>query len=158
MPGALFRRIRIVRTVRNPANFIMRRNVSKDFGKEYAHLLEGNLDQATLTGHGNGAVAGGMVGRSMTAPAGMSVTRKQTVMEKEVGKRKDAAASFLKSVPDEDHLPEVETYMPPTLQDAIFVGHLVTDLDSIAGSIGAAELYGKLTKGCKYITLRTPSS
>jgi hypothetical protein len=155
MPGALLRRsVRIVRTV-NPG-LIMRRNVSKDFGKEYAHLLEGNLDQATLTG--------GMVGRSMTAPAGMSVTRKQTVMEKEVGKRKDAAASFLKSVPDEDHLPEVETYMPPTLQDAIFVGHLVTDLDSIAGSIGAAELYGKLTKGRRCglwknaNTVRPPSS
>jgi manganese-dependent inorganic pyrophosphatase len=32
--------------------------------------------------------------------------------------------------------------MPPFLADAIFVGHLVTDMDSIAGSIGAAELYG----------------
>jgi inorganic pyrophosphatase/exopolyphosphatase len=28
------------------------------------------------------------------------------------------------------------------LKDAIFVGHLVTDLDSVAGAIGAAALYG----------------
>ena len=134
MPRSLLGLVR--RIVTAPQLIIMRRNVSKDFSTEYAHLLEGNsLEQATLTE---------MVGRSATAPAAMSVTRKQTVMEKEVGKRKDAAVSFLKSVPDEEHLPEVETYMPPTLQDAIFVGHLVTDLDSIAGSIGAAELYGKL--------------
>ena len=33
--------------------------------------------------------------------------------------------------------------MPPFLSDAIFVGHLVTDMDSIAGAIGAAELYGQ---------------
>ena len=30
----------------------------------------------------------------------------------------------------------------PSLDDAIFVGHLVTDLDSVAGAIGAANLYG----------------
>lgn len=35
---------------------------------------------------------------------------------------------------DEEHVPE--------LKDAIFCGHLVADLDSIAGAIGAAELYG----------------
>jgi len=36
----------------------------------------------------------------------------------------------------------VKPYIPQTLSDAIFCGHLVTDLDSIAGAIGASELYG----------------
>ena len=33
-------------------------------------------------------------------------------------------------------------YLPKTLEGAIFCGHLVTDLDSVAGAIGAAALYG----------------
>lgn len=33
-------------------------------------------------------------------------------------------------------------YLPDQLAGAIFCGHLVTDLDSIAGAIGAAELHG----------------
>ena len=33
-------------------------------------------------------------------------------------------------------------FLPEALKDAIFVGHLVTDLDSVAGAIGAAALYG----------------
>ncbi|KAI9004472.1 hypothetical protein DFJ74DRAFT_693518 [Hyaloraphidium curvatum] len=36
----------------------------------------------------------------------------------------------------------VEAYIPQALKGAVFVGHLATDLDSIAGAIGAAELYG----------------
>lgn len=35
--------------------------------------------------------------------------------------------------------------MPGLLSAAIFCGHLVTDIDSIAGSIGAAELYGGIS-------------
>jgi manganese-dependent inorganic pyrophosphatase len=45
-------------------------------------------------------------------------------------------------MPEQNKLPEVSAYIPSILSGAIFVGHLVTDLDSIAGSIGAAELYG----------------
>jgi len=110
----------------------MRRNVSKDFSKEYAHLLgEESAVKTSPAGEVGGSVAG------------IAVTRKQTLIEKEQSKRKDAANLFLRSVPDADAaLPEVDTYMPPTLQSAIFCGHLVTDLDSIAGAIGAAELYG----------------
>ena len=33
-------------------------------------------------------------------------------------------------------------FLPKALKDAVFVGHLVTDLDSVAGAIGAAALYG----------------
>ena len=43
------------------------------------------------------------------------------------------------------HLPKKEGEFDaffPALDDAIFVGHVVTDLDSIAGAIGAANLYG----------------
>lgn len=42
----------------------------------------------------------------------------------------------------QSHLPTVPAYVPNTLVGALFCGHLVTDLDSIAGAIGAAELYG----------------
>jgi hypothetical protein len=41
-------------------------------------------------------------------------------------------------------LKSVHIYIPQAWAGAIFCGHLVTDLDSIAGSIGAAELYGKV--------------
>ncbi len=37
---------------------------------------------------------------------------------------------------------QVKGYMPHALEGAIFCGHLMTDLDSIAGAIGASELYG----------------
>ena len=39
-------------------------------------------------------------------------------------------------------LHHVDMYLPKTLEGAIFCGHLVTDLDSVAGAIGAAALYG----------------
>lgn len=45
-------------------------------------------------------------------------------------------------LPAPEALPSVDFYVPQALGDAIFCGHLVTDLDSIAGAIGAAELYG----------------
>lgn len=32
-------------------------------------------------------------------------------------------------------------YTAPSLKDSLFVGHIVTDLDSVAGAIGGAELY-----------------
>jgi hypothetical protein len=35
-----------------------------------------------------------------------------------------------------------ETYVTRCLQNCVFVGHLATDVDSIAGAIGAAELFG----------------
>ena len=72
---------------------------------------------------------------------GEEITRKPTVTEVEVAKRKGSAHTIASTLHDAF---DVETYMPPFLSDAIFVGHLVTDMDSIAGSIGAAELYGAL--------------
>jgi hypothetical protein len=69
------------------------------------------------------------------------VTRKMTVIEAEFAKRQSAAHEFLSQIPTKDDVPLVKAYIPPTLANAIFCGHLVTDLDSIAGAIGAAELY-----------------
>ena len=43
---------------------------------------------------------------------------------------------------DATQVPKVELFLPEVLRDAVFVGHLVTDLDSVAGAIGAAALYG----------------
>ena len=70
-----------------------------------------------------------------------TITRKQTTVERETRKRALAAHEFMLGIP-ENGLPEVQSYIPPTLSGAIFCGHLVADLDSIAGAIGAAELYG----------------
>jgi inorganic pyrophosphatase/exopolyphosphatase len=72
---------------------------------------------------------------------GIKIVRQRTTVEKEFYKRKAAAQSFITQLPKEP-LPHVDAYIPPCLSGAIFCGHLVTDLDSIAGSIGAAELYG----------------
>ena len=71
-----------------------------------------------------------------------TIRRKRTVAEIEVLKRKSAAHEFISHLPAEPTLPDVEPYIPQLLSGAIFCGHLMTDLDSIAGAIGAAELYG----------------
>ena len=59
--------------------------------------------------------------------------RNPTVPEIEVLKRKEAAHTLIEQLPP---TPSVAAYMPPFLSDAIFCGHLVTDMDSIAGAIG----------------------
>ena len=66
-------------------------------------------------------------------------SRKRTTIEKESSRRRDAAKEFISHLPAEI---SVKEYLPSGLSGAIFCGHLVADLDSIAGSIGAAELYG----------------
>ena len=68
------------------------------------------------------------------------VFRKRTVAEAEVLKRKTAAHEFITHFPEGD-LPDVDHYIPDMLGGALFCGHLMTDLDSISGAIGAAELY-----------------
>lgn len=63
--------------------------------------------------------------------------REETALEHAVEAHWDDGASLLK------HLPGKKDTGPnlffPELQGAIFCGHLVTDLDSIAGSIGAVR-------------------
>jgi hypothetical protein len=73
---------------------------------------------------------------------GVTVSRKRTAVEAEQMKRKEEAHQYVIRLPLTAELPEVKKYMPHQLSGAIFCGHLVTDMDSIAGSISAAELYG----------------
>jgi inorganic pyrophosphatase/exopolyphosphatase len=66
--------------------------------------------------------------------------REQTPLEQAVGTKWDETRPFLNRLPaakDEQSLQFL-----PELDGAIFCGHVVADLDSIAGAIGAAELYG----------------
>lgn len=73
---------------------------------------------------------------------GMRIYRRRTAVETDTNKRRQVAHEYVEQLPAETSLPSVEHYVPLALSDAIFCGHLVTDLDSIAGAIGAAELYG----------------
>lgn len=61
------------------------------------------------------------------------ISRKKTTIEREAHKRKDVAQEYISHLPLEITL---EDYIPSALAGAIFCGHLVTDLDSIAGAIG----------------------
>jgi hypothetical protein len=72
---------------------------------------------------------------------GVKISRKRTTVEKEASKRQVAAHEYVSHLPKSADKVK-NPYIPQCLSDAIFCGHLVTDLDSIAGSIGAAELYG----------------
>jgi inorganic pyrophosphatase/exopolyphosphatase len=66
-----------------------------------------------------------------------------TVIEIIVIDRESIAHEITESLPEtEETVPKVELFLPENLKDAVFVGHLVTDLDSVGGAIGAAALYG----------------
>jgi len=72
-----------------------------------------------------------------------NIVRKNTVIEEEVMKNVQNAELIVDALPkDSNSTPKVELFLPEMLKDAVFVGHVVTDLDSVAGSIGAAALYG----------------
>ena len=49
----------------------------------------------------------------------------------------------------------MKLFVPQLIQAAIFVGHVVTDLDSIAGAIGAAKLYGGIPARASEINSET---
>ncbi|KAJ1414298.1 hypothetical protein B484DRAFT_454846 [Ochromonadaceae sp. CCMP2298] len=72
----------------------------------------------------------------------IKVVRQRTTVERESTLRKDAAHNTVQHLPAAAELPQVDPYLPQLLSGALFCGHLVTDMDSIAGAIGAAELYG----------------
>ncbi|KAL3804917.1 hypothetical protein HJC23_006689 [Cyclotella cryptica] len=73
----------------------------------------------------------------------LEIYRHHTNVETIVLDREAAAHQIAESLPKEDDIvPKVDLFLPEALKDAIFVGHLVTDLDSVAGAIGAAALYG----------------
>lgn len=74
---------------------------------------------------------------------GSTVYRHRTNVETVVLDREKAAHEIAESLPKEETVvPKVDLFLPEALRDAVFVGHLVTDLDSVAGAIGAAALYG----------------
>uniref|UniRef100_A0A7S3Q5I3 inorganic diphosphatase n=1 Tax=Chaetoceros debilis TaxID=122233 RepID=A0A7S3Q5I3_9STRA len=71
------------------------------------------------------------------------LVRQQTEIEDQVIAKASAAERIVDALPeDSKSMPEVELWLPEVLSDSVFVGHLVTDLDSVAGAIGAASLYG----------------
>ena len=71
------------------------------------------------------------------------VVRKRTEVENQVISHEKEAENIVEALPkDEKVIPKVELFLPEILKNAVFVGHLVTDLDSVAGAIGAAALYG----------------
>lgn len=92
---------------------------------------------------------------------GEQIIRRSTVVEREVSNRKEAAGLFIEknlsaSIDEEELLlNSVDAYMPPLLKGAIFCGHLVTDMDSISGSIGASELYGGIPARASEINSET---
>ena len=67
--------------------------------------------------------------------------RERTKLEHEVLARHDEAEAFIAGLGGSAQDP-TKVYFPSVLEGAIFCGHLVTDMDSIAGAIGAADLYG----------------
>jgi hypothetical protein len=71
-----------------------------------------------------------------TASDGSPVRRRLTSTETEVVRRKSAVDDIVSRMPEQPSMPQVSAYIPFMLADAIFCGHLVTDLDSIAGRRG----------------------
>jgi len=69
------------------------------------------------------------------------IVRHRTEVEKQVLGHEKQADDIVHAL-EEKALPDVDLFLPDVLKNSIFVGHLVTDLDSVAGAIGAACLYG----------------
>jgi len=74
--------------------------------------------------------------------------RKLTELEEVVIAKESDAEHIVEALPKEAATGnltsyDVELFLPESLQkNCVFVGHIVTDLDSVAGAIGAAALYG----------------
>ncbi|KAL9185808.1 hypothetical protein ACHAXT_003585 [Thalassiosira profunda] len=96
--------------------------------------------------HAGGAEAirlAGADGKSKRYDDEHGIVRKRTNIETVVLDREVAAHEIAEALPKEiSVVPKVDLFVPEALKDAIFVGHLVTDLDSVGGAIGAASLYG----------------
>lgn len=88
-----------------------------------------------------------------TTEEGLTIKRNRTSTENEVAKREKTASAFVSSLNSESF--DVGLYIPSTLEGSIFVGHLVTDMDSIAGSIGAADLYGGVSARASEVNSET---
>jgi ribosomal protein L31 len=83
------------------------------------------------------------------------IVRKRTEVEEQVIAKEADAELIVESLPKDDSVPKVDLYMPQSLKDVVFVGHLVTDLDSIGGAIGAAALYGGIPAAASKVNSET---
>ena len=71
-----------------------------------------------------------------------SIVRKRTEVEEQVIAKEIDAEKIVDALPSEESsVPKVDLFLPEILKDAVFVGHLVTDLDSVAGAIGAGMCF-----------------
>jgi manganese-dependent inorganic pyrophosphatase len=71
------------------------------------------------------------------------IVRRRTEVEKQVISHEQVADEIVHSLPaTSPSLPHINLFLPDVLKNAVFVGHIVTDMDSVAGAIGAAALYG----------------
>ena len=68
------------------------------------------------------------------------ISRHRTEVEQQVIDHERQAGEIVHALRDD--LPDIDLFLPDVLKNAVFVGHIVTDLDSVAGAIGAACLYG----------------
>jgi manganese-dependent inorganic pyrophosphatase len=90
-----------------------------------------------------------------------AVERKSTVLEQQILANVDNAETLLKGVPPESFtlskqdVPAMKLFVPQIIEAAVFCGHVVTDLDSVAGSIGAAALYGGIAATASEINSET---
>jgi hypothetical protein len=91
---------------------------------------------------------------TQTSDGGTSISRKRTLIESEILKRKSKAHEFAEKLHEEGK-DVVKPYIPSLLEGAIFVGHLMTDLDSVAGAVGAAELYGGIAARASEVNSET---
>ena len=66
------------------------------------------------------------------------IVRERTILEREVIARHDAAEELIAGL-DTD---PTKVYIPSMLSDALFCGHLVTDMDSIAGVSAHSSSFG----------------
>lgn len=70
------------------------------------------------------------------------ITRHRTEVEQQVIDHEQQADEIVHQLQEAETLPQIDLFLPQVLKGAVFVGHVVTDLDSVAGAIGAASLYG----------------
>ena len=112
------------------------------------------VDHPVNPHHAGGAEAlrlqAGADGKIYAEDSGL-IVRRRTEVEKQVLSHEKQADEIVHSLPSleeqeaeatKPHVPHIDLFLPDVLKNAIFVGHLVTDLDSVAGAIGAAALYG----------------
>jgi manganese-dependent inorganic pyrophosphatase len=81
--------------------------------------------------------------------------RDETPLENAVEEQWTKAHELLFRLPKKGAGEELDSFIPEELRGAIFCGHVVTDLDSIAGAIGAAVLHGGVAARASEINSET---